>query len=597
MSINGAVSQLSQELGRAPRPSEIAQHLDVPVADVLEGLEASEAYRSSSLDEMLSSEQGSATVGELVGEADAELDRVEFRQALRPVLAELPERERTIVMLRFFGNLHADPDRRRGRHLADARVAAAVADPRPAPGAAWTPRRAWADPRMAARSAPRRRPARRGSARMAPCNPSTCWWSGAGLAGLRTAEQLRAAGHQGRISLVGAETLRPLRPPAAVQAGAHRRLGAREDRAARPRRARRARRAHAPAARPRSRCATASAADRAGALGRVVAVRRRVVVATGLSRARCPASRTPAHTLRTLDDSLALRDRRWSKVTSLLVVGAGFIGAEVASAAHGSRRSRSRCWRPRPRLPSGRWAPRWAPGSRRLFTEAGVDLRTGVSITGFVDRRTPASPSSSPVGDAGDRRRRACVGIGGRPDLDWLDEHRRSTPRERAAVRRRPAACRGCDGVWAVGDVAAWADDGGRHRHEHWTSARATRPPSWRATSSARTRRPRPCRTSGPTSSGSRSSSSGGRRRPTRCVPLHGTRASTAGRSAARWPGYLAGDRLVAVAGFGAARFLARYRALVADGRRPRRGPGPGRRAVGAAPLISGRASAGSRAR
>jgi RNA polymerase sigma-B factor len=105
VSINAAVSQLSQDLGRAPKPSEIAQLLGVPVADVLEGLEASEAYRSSSLDEMLSSEQGSATVGELVGEADAELDRVEFRQTLRPLLADLAERERTIVMLRFFGNL------------------------------------------------------------------------------------------------------------------------------------------------------------------------------------------------------------------------------------------------------------------------------------------------------------------------------------------------------------------------------------------------------------------------------------------------------------------------------------------------------------
>lgn len=105
VAINGAVSELSQRLGRAPRPSEIAERLGVPVGEVLEGLEAAEAYRSSSLDEMLASEHGSATVAELVGEADAELDRVDFRQALRPVLAELPERERTIVMLRFFGNL------------------------------------------------------------------------------------------------------------------------------------------------------------------------------------------------------------------------------------------------------------------------------------------------------------------------------------------------------------------------------------------------------------------------------------------------------------------------------------------------------------
>lgn len=104
VSINGAVSELSQTLGRAPKPSEIASRLDLPVNEVLEGLEAAEAYRSSSLDEMLSSEDGSATVGELVGDADAELDRVDYRESLRPLLSELAPRERTIVMLRFFGN-------------------------------------------------------------------------------------------------------------------------------------------------------------------------------------------------------------------------------------------------------------------------------------------------------------------------------------------------------------------------------------------------------------------------------------------------------------------------------------------------------------
>src|SRR3712207_1275708 len=67
VSINAVVADLSQTLGRAPKPSEIADRLGVPVAEVLEGLEASEAYRSSSLDELLSSEKGSATLGELVG--------------------------------------------------------------------------------------------------------------------------------------------------------------------------------------------------------------------------------------------------------------------------------------------------------------------------------------------------------------------------------------------------------------------------------------------------------------------------------------------------------------------------------------------------
>ena len=52
VSINGVVSELSQSLGRAPKPTEIAEHLGVPLSEVLEGLEASEAYRSSSLDEI-----------------------------------------------------------------------------------------------------------------------------------------------------------------------------------------------------------------------------------------------------------------------------------------------------------------------------------------------------------------------------------------------------------------------------------------------------------------------------------------------------------------------------------------------------------------
>jgi RNA polymerase sigma-B factor len=44
-------------------------------------------------------------VGELVGQADAELARIDFQQSLRPLLAELADRERTIVLLRFFGNM------------------------------------------------------------------------------------------------------------------------------------------------------------------------------------------------------------------------------------------------------------------------------------------------------------------------------------------------------------------------------------------------------------------------------------------------------------------------------------------------------------
>ena len=102
-SINGAVGPLSQQLGRAPRPSEIAAHLGITTEEVVEGLDAQQAYRSSSLDELVSG--ADTTLTDTLGTADAELEKVEYRQTLAPLLDELPERERTILVLRFFGNM------------------------------------------------------------------------------------------------------------------------------------------------------------------------------------------------------------------------------------------------------------------------------------------------------------------------------------------------------------------------------------------------------------------------------------------------------------------------------------------------------------
>jgi RNA polymerase sigma-B factor len=107
VAIGAAVSELSQRLGRAPRPSELAAHLQCSTEEVLEGLEAASAYRSASLDEVLSADDDSSghTAADALGAADSELDQVEYREAVRPLLESLPERERTILMLRFFGNL------------------------------------------------------------------------------------------------------------------------------------------------------------------------------------------------------------------------------------------------------------------------------------------------------------------------------------------------------------------------------------------------------------------------------------------------------------------------------------------------------------
>lgn len=105
VTLSAAMSQMSQTLGRAPNAPELAEHLGISKEEVLEALEASNAYRSGSLDEMLVDDPDSGKVSDLLGEADAALEQVEYQQTLAPLLEKLPQRERTIIKLRFFGNL------------------------------------------------------------------------------------------------------------------------------------------------------------------------------------------------------------------------------------------------------------------------------------------------------------------------------------------------------------------------------------------------------------------------------------------------------------------------------------------------------------
>jgi RNA polymerase sigma-B factor len=105
LSLNAAVGELAQKNGHAPNPSELAEHLGIPRAEVLEGLAVANAYRSSSLDERLSGEEDSPTLAATLGEEDAALEGVEYRESLQPLLATIPARERRILILRFFGNM------------------------------------------------------------------------------------------------------------------------------------------------------------------------------------------------------------------------------------------------------------------------------------------------------------------------------------------------------------------------------------------------------------------------------------------------------------------------------------------------------------
>jgi RNA polymerase sigma-B factor len=104
--VHDATATLTQRHGRAPRPSEIAVHLDVDAELVLEALAAQDVAHTASLDEPAAEGDGNRMrFGTALAQVDEEFDLVEQRAALAPLLAALPERERRILLLRFFGGL------------------------------------------------------------------------------------------------------------------------------------------------------------------------------------------------------------------------------------------------------------------------------------------------------------------------------------------------------------------------------------------------------------------------------------------------------------------------------------------------------------
>ncbi|MDT7551663.1 MAG: hypothetical protein QOI16_199 [Pseudonocardiales bacterium] len=373
---------------------------------------------------------------------------------------------------------------------------------------------------------------------------------GAGLAGLRTVERLRAAGYQGRLSLVGEEEHAPYdRPPLSKQVltgewaperttlrslegldelGVRVHLGMR-----------------AVALRPGEVELEDGASLHADA----------IVIATGLAARTLPGQPAQVHTLRTLDDALALR-AALEQARSLLVVGGGFIGAEVASSAH-SRGLAVTVLEALP-VPSARaLGEELGRLTGRMMIEAGVDLRCDAQITGFVGEglRVGVALADGTQIDADV----AVVGIGGVPRLEWIEGV--SAPNGLACGPT--GRVDGLTGVWAVGDVAAWADPthGDRHRHEHWTSA------GDQAASVARDilgepPPPAPVPYFWSDQFGLKIQLIGRPEHADALLPLHGD-GLAGGAVKGTVVGMLAGERLVAVAGFGAARLVVRYRALL----------------------------------
>ncbi len=293
---------------------------------------------------------------------------------------------------------------------------------------------------------------------------------GASLAGLRAAEGLRAEGYDGRIVLVGAEAHEPYdRPPLSKQLlagtwgldrvrlrdpekiaalGLDLRLG------------------H-----------TATALDVEGHRIELDTGDRLTfdgaVVATGAHPRTLAGTEQlgGVHTLRTLEDCFALGAAVTGEGTRLVVVGAGFIGSEVAATCHGLG-VHVTVVEALP-VPLARvLGVRMGEACAALHAAHGVEVRTGVGVSGLLTEEAPGGPRVRGVALVDGSEIPAdvvVVGIGVVPTTDWLGQSGLDIDNG----VRADATLHAADDVVVAGDMARWFDEGvgAEIRIEHWTNA------------------------------------------------------------------------------------------------------------------------------
>lgn len=287
---------------------------------------------------------------------------------------------------------------------------------------------------------------------------------GASLAGLSAARALREQGYDGQLVLVGDEQHRPYdRPPlskAFLTGSAHRadldllspaddaldiswRLGV-----------------TATGLRTAERTVVLADGHELIADGVVLATGARARTLTGL------AAPPGVHTLRTVEDAVALRDDL-ARAGSLVVVGAGFIGAEVASSARSLGLSVTVVEATDTPL-AGPLGNQLGAVCAALHAEHGVRLMTGVGVARLVgdDRVTAVELADGTRVPA----EVVVVGVGAQPNLEWLVG---SGVEIDGGVLTDASCATNVPGVVAVGDCASSYDPVlGRHRRiEHWTHA------------------------------------------------------------------------------------------------------------------------------
>jgi NADPH-dependent 2,4-dienoyl-CoA reductase/sulfur reductase-like enzyme len=194
-----------------------------------------------------------------------------------------------------------------------------------------------------------------------------------------------------------------------------------------------------------------------------------IVIATGAAARRLPGSEglSGVHTLRTLDDARALR-AELARGGRLVVIGGGFIGAEVASTAYALGLDVT-VIEAAPTPLAGPLGEAMGAVVSGLHTDHGVRLLCGVGVKGLSGERQVEAvlledgrtvPADIVV-----------VGVGARPCVEWLEG---SGVELDNGVRCGADGRTSLAGVVAVGDCANWYDPraGSHRRVEHWTGAR-----------------------------------------------------------------------------------------------------------------------------
>jgi NADPH-dependent 2,4-dienoyl-CoA reductase/sulfur reductase-like enzyme len=289
---------------------------------------------------------------------------------------------------------------------------------------------------------------------------------GASLAGLRAAETLRVEGYDRRLTLLGAEPHLPYdRPPLSKK------LLAGELETDRVRL--RAEHEYADLHLDLRLGVTATALDSAAALvttsdGDRIAYDGLIIATGAVPRLLADQPDLEGiHVLRTIDDSLRLRAALTGSPRRVVVVGAGFIGSEVAATARAAGVEVTIVEALPTPLVRG-LGPRMGHAVAALHRDHGVDIRLGTAVAALEGGRRVERVLLSD-GTAVDTDV-VVVGVGVRPATDWLTD---SGLELRDGLVCDPTLAAGPPGVYAAGDVVRWRHLllGEEVRLEHWTNA------------------------------------------------------------------------------------------------------------------------------